>query len=170
MEPRVPDPRFYPYSTVSQSQSHIDIHLPPASSSSGNDRSSVDRSPSPSTPSLFPPTPEEHAEDIDAAFELLEGLMHPESTRRMTPRDALYHRFLADPDEAEDDEFFPHPFGEGVCGDWHHLDEVTEDMCVRVNIDMDGGGEIVRVAAGEGIAIGRWPCEFHRREYACEEE
>jgi len=101
--------------------------------------------------------------------------MHPESTRRMTPRDALYHPFLADPSEPEDDEFFPHPFGEGVCGDWHHLDEVTEEACVRVNVgvngdgDGEGGGEVRRVMAGEGIAIGRWPCEFHRREYACEE-
>jgi cell division control protein 7 len=99
--------------------------------------------------------------------------MHPESTRRLTPRDALYHPFLADPFEPEDDEFFPHPFGEGVCGDLHHLDEVTEEPCVRIGCgfdgDGDGDGEVRRVMAGEGIAIGRWPCEFHRREYACEE-
>jgi len=95
--------------------------------------------------------------------------MQPESTRRMTPREALYHPFLADPSEPEDDEFFPHPFGEGICGVWHHLDEVTEEPCVRMNLDAeeDGGVEVRRVMAGEGIAIGRWPCEFHQREYAC---
>jgi cell division control protein 7 len=172
MEPRQPDPRFYPYNGLSQTQSQINSHLPPPSSSSGHDRSSsVARSLSPSSVSLAPPTPESHAQDVDAAFDLLEGLMHPESTRRITPRDALYHPFLADPAEPEDDEFFPHPFGEGVCGDWHHLDEVTEEPCVKINFDVDGAGEgeVRRVMAGEGIAIGRWPCEFHRREYACEE-
>lgn len=175
MEPHQPDPRFYPYNNIShiEAQSHINTHFPPPSSSSGHDRSSpaAPRFSSPSSVSLALPTPESHARDIDSAFDLLEGLMHPESTRRMTPRDALYHPFLADPSEPEDDEFFPHPFGEGVCGDWHHLDEVTEEPCVRINLGMDGegGGEVRRVIAGEGIAIGRWPCEFHRREYACEE-
>jgi cell division control protein 7 len=167
MEPRTPNPRFYPYNTI-PSQLETNSHLPPpSSSSSGHDRSSPSASPS----TLAPSTPESHAQDIDSAFDLLEGLMHPESTRRMTPRDALYHPFLADPSEPEDDEFFPHPFGEGVCGDWHHLDEVTEEACVRVNVGVngEGGGEVRRVMAGEGIAIGRWPCEFHRREYACEE-
>ena len=176
MEPLKPDPRFYPYNTnISRTQSQINSHLPPPSSSSSHDRSSSTRSSSP--PHSFElPTPESHAQDISSAFELLDGLMHPESTRRITPRDALYHRFLApDPSESEhdDDEFFPHPFGEGVCGDLHHLDEVTEEMCVRVGVSFgegeEGGGEVRRVMAGEGIAIGRWPCEFHKREYACEE-
>ena len=40
---------------------------------------------------------------------------------------------------------------------------------VELDVDGDGAGEVRRVMAGEGIAIGRWPCEFHRREYACEE-
>jgi len=171
MQPRTPNPRFYPYNTIPP-QPEINSHLPPpSSSSSGHDRSSPSLSPSTPALTLAPPTPESHAQDLDSAFDLLEGLMHPESTRRMTPRDALYHPFLADPSEPEDDEFFPHPFGEGVCGAWHHLDEVTEEACVRVNVGVngDGKGEVRRVMAGEGVAIGRWPCEFHRRDYVCEE-
>lgn len=174
MVPHNPNPNYYPYN-IHPTQSHINSHLPPpSSSSSGNDRSSPSaRSPSPSSVAhaLALPTPEAHALDIDSAFDLLEGLMNPDSTRRMTPRDALYHPFLADPSEPEDDEFFPHPFGEGVCGDWHLIDEVTEEPCVKINFDLDGegAGEVRKVAAGEGIAIGRWPCEFHRKEYACEE-
>lgn len=169
MEPHPPNPEFYPYNIIPQSQSHMNVHLPPASSSSGLDRSSSPRrSPSPNT-LLAPPTPEEYAEDIDAAFDLLEGLMNPDSTRRLEPKQALYHRFLADPEEPGDDEFFPHPFGLGICGEWHHVDEVTDEFCVKVNIDDEGNGEMIRVAAGEGIAIGNWPCEFHRKEFACQE-
>jgi cell division control protein 7 len=77
---------------------------------------------------------------------------------------------LVDPEEAEDDEWFPHPFGGGVCGEKHFKDEVTEEGCVRVRvIDSSGEGkereEVRRLVSGEGIAIGRMPCEFHREEY-----
>lgn len=90
--------------------------------------------------------------------------MQPESTRRITPRGALYHPFLAE--EPEDDEHFPHPFGEGICGDWHFIDDVTEEPCVKVSLDA-GDAEVKRLVAGQGIAIGRYPCEFHRAEEYC---
>lgn len=166
MTPHQPDARLYPYNTH-QSQDQINSHLPPPSSSSGVDRSSPHRSPSPISPDIPPPSAEEHAQDIDQAFDLLEGLMHPESTRRMTPRDALYHPFLAEPSEPEDDEFFPHPLGQGVCGDQHFIDEVTEDHRVRITYE-DDTTEVRRIAFGEGVAIGKWPCEFHRKDYPCE--
>lgn len=167
MTPHKPDARLYPYNTL-QSQSYINSHLPPPSSSSGVDRSSPLRSPSPYSPEIPTPSAEEHAHDIDQAFDLLEGLMHPESIRRMTPRAALYHPFLAEPSEPEDDDFFPHPLGQGVCGDHHFIDEVTEDHRVRIAFE-DGRTEIRRVEFGEGVAIGKWACEFHRKDYPCEE-
>jgi len=91
----------------------------------------------------------------------------------MTPRAALYHPFLACPDEIGDDHFFPHPFGEGVCGEWHFKDDVTEEARVKVGLfgeplregDGEGGYEVRTLLAGEGIAIGREPCEFHRPEF-----
>lgn len=92
--------------------------------------------------------------------------MHPESTRRITPRGALYHPFLADPSEPEDDDLFPHPFGDGVCGKWHYVDEGTDEQCVIILDEGEQKGR--RVTSGEGIAIGRWPCEFHRSQ--CYEE
>ncbi len=90
--------------------------------------------------------------------------MQPEAVKRITPRAALAHPFLKDPDEPDDDEFVPHPFGEGVCGDYHFHDEVTEEPCVRVRA---ANGKIVvrRVMAGEGVCIGRMPCEFHKEGY-----
>ena len=90
--------------------------------------------------------------------------MQPESTRRITPRGALYHAFLEE--LPEDDEFFPHPFGEGICGEWHFIDTVTEEPCVKVNLG-NGKVEVRRLTGGQGLAIGRHPCEFHRAEYPC---
>ncbi|KAE9407173.1 kinase-like protein [Gymnopus androsaceus JB14] len=153
---------------------------------------------------------EEHDTDVANALDLVEKLLHARSTKRITPRDALYHPFLhtysgssrgrhrrgaADPlvdedtnmepdteDDSEtemedDDEFFPHPFGEGVCSRWHFRDDVTEEPCVYVYPqDEDEGyfaGDdssrkqmMVRtLTSGEGIAIGSLPCEFHRVGY-----
>lgn len=94
--------------------------------------------------------------------------MHPESVRRITPRKALYHPFLKDPDESDDDELFPHPFGEGICAEWHFSDPLSDEPCVKV-FKNDGGDEenteIKRIFPGEGIAIGKQPCEFHKEEY-----
>lgn len=103
---------------------------------------------------------------MDAALDLLERLMQPESTRRITPKDALSHPFLKDPDEADDDDFVPHLFGEGVCAALHFYDE-AEEPCVRVKVKEEDGEEEMRVRRlepGEGVAIGRMPCEFHREE------
>lgn len=106
--------------------------------------------------------------------------MEPESTKRIIPKDALAHPFLKDPDEPDDDEFVPHPFGRGVCRKLHFLDEVTDEPCVRIRKrkrvkagdadheeDEDAGGEMIvkRLTAGEGIAIGRMPCKFHMEEF-----
>ncbi|KAF8897933.1 kinase-like domain-containing protein [Infundibulicybe gibba] len=62
-----------------------------------------------------------------------------------------------------DDEFVPHPFGQGVCADWHFRDPVTEDPCVKATVDRYE--EVRTLVAGEGMAIGRQPCEFHQNEY-----
>lgn len=171
---------------------------------------------------LKAPSQEQHDADVANALELVEKLLHPRSTKRITPRDALYHPFLhtysgssstrgrrrreADPmidedidmepaayaeDDAEteiepeDDESFPHPFGEGVCSKWHFKDDVTEEPCVYVYPQADdeeayfatglGAGDddddarkqmvVRRLTSGEGIAIGSLPCEFHRIGY-----
>ncbi|PSR80981.1 hypothetical protein PHLCEN_2v6571 [Hermanssonia centrifuga] len=159
-EPPKPDHRFYPYTTPAWSETRP----PPSSSSptshsrySASRYSSGSRSPSPATQ-------ESYAADIDNALDLLEQIMQPEAVKRMTPRAALAHPFLKDPDEPDDDEFVPHPFGEGVCGDYHFHDEVTEEPCVRVRA---ANGKIVvrRLMAGEGVCIGRMPCEFHKKGY-----
>ena len=107
-----------------------------------------------------PPSPESYAEDIEQALELLEQLMHPDATRRITPRKSLYHAFLYDPDEPEDDEVYPHPFLEGVCGEHHFYDD-QDDPCVNTYTS-DGKWKMKKLVPGEGIAIGRQPCEFHR--------
>ncbi|GBE80168.1 Cell cycle serine/threonine-protein kinase hsk1 [Sparassis crispa] len=153
-EPPTPDSRFYPYTT----SEHAHSGRPPTSSSSPPRHSS--RS---STPGVRAPTAEAHAADVDAALDLAAQLLEPEATRRLTPRRALAHPFLRAPDAPGDDEFFPHPFGEGVCGQWHFVDEVTDELCVRVRVP-DEEMEVRRVVAGEAIAIGRQPCEFHRAE------
>jgi cell division control protein 7 len=128
-----------------------------------------------STPTTPHPliSPEQHRLDVDSAFDLLEQLLHPESTKRITPKRALAHPFLAgqpgdDDTLPDDDEFVPHEFGEGVCGSWHEVKD--EQMSVKVKVRCacgDCGGEVVReevrnVMPGEGVAIGREPCEFHQ--------
>ena len=148
---------------------------PPPSSSSGY---SPDASSSPAPEREYSPTPsdvDKHSADVDAALDFLEQLLQPESIRRITPRTALYHPFLRDPDGLEDDDFVPHPFLSGSCADLHFMDEVGEFYVrVRVDADSDGDGDgeggragddewvVRKVRAGEGLAIGRTPCEFHR--------
>lgn len=170
--PPEPDPRFYPYSQMDPMQ-RGNGH-PPQSSSPDSRRSDASRS-SPNSPrdEHFPvPNKEDHARDVDTAIALVERIMHPESIHRLTPRDVLYSDFLCEGvDEPEDDEFFPHPFGSGVCGQHHFRDDVTEEPCVKVfvrdkdAVEGDEEGyrtEVRRLVSGEGIAIGREPCEFHR--------
>jgi cell division control protein 7 len=110
-----------------------------------------------------PANAQEHETDVEQVLDLLERLLHPESIKRITPRQALYHSFLRDRDGEGDDAHFPHPFGEGVCGEWHFIDTVTEELRVRIQTE---GGEtsVIRVMAGEGVAIGNEPCEFHEDE------
>ncbi|KAH7887499.1 kinase-like protein [Phlebopus sp. FC_14] len=158
-----PNNRYYPYNgQQAVLVSHNPNPPPPSSSSSSYSPAHIPRH------SAVPyPTEESHGNDVENALSLLKQLMEPESTRRITPRGALYHPFLADPMEPEDDALFPHPFGEGVCRKYHFLDEVTEEPCVLVNVD---GEEKVRsLVAGEGIAIGGNPCEFHRKEFGLED-
>ncbi|KAI6003609.1 kinase-like protein [Pisolithus albus] len=83
------------------------------------------------------PTQESHNRDIENALNLLESLMEPDSTRRITPR--------------------------GVCGRYHYTDKVTEEPYVLVNAD--GKESVRRLVAGEGIAIGKDPCEFHSKDF-----
>ncbi|KAL0070243.1 Cell division control protein 7 [Marasmius tenuissimus] len=169
-----------------------------------------------------PPSEVSHNRDVDNAIQMVELLMNPNCTSRITPKKALYHPFLhnshktrrksgqrrstggngrkeddamedvdADGDgtrgtvyslgagddllqddesEPSDDEFFPHPFGKGVCRKYHFKDGVTEEPFVRVFADDARGGEnsrmeVLRLESGEGVAIGRQPCEFHRVGY-----
>ena len=75
-------------------------------------------------------------------------------------------------EEEDDDEFVPHPHdaGKGRCREYHFRDEVTDVECVRVvtHGEVDGPGhesyyeEVRALVAGEGISIGKNPCEFHR--------
>ncbi|KAF9238794.1 kinase-like protein [Melanogaster broomeanus] len=162
-----PDTGYYPYNTyLAQSTPRPSSARSPYSSR--NDRGhSRSRSLTPAHTTYPHPTQESHETDVENALSLLEHLMEPESTRRMTPRDALYHPFLADPSQHEDDELFPHPFGEGVCRKYHFLDEVTEEPCVLV--DVDGREKVRRLVAGEGMAIGSQPCEFHREEFGLDD-
>ena len=100
----------------------------------------------------------DHLQDLDLALDLADQLLQPESTKRMTARGALYHPFLYE-EHAPDDDYFPHPLGQGVCGMFHFRDSVTEEHCVT-GVGVDGSG-VKRLSAGEGIPIGRRACEFH---------
>jgi cell division control protein 7 len=168
VKPRKPDQRFYPYCQHMKKRYST---LPPTSS-----LSSLDEEHPPSSfvhDDLPAPSAEKHAQDLEDAFDFIEKIMHPEATRRLTPRGALYHPFLAETAETatingyeqpmEDDELVPHPFGEGVCGTLHQMDE-ADDMFVI--LPMPDGEKLVRkVDAGEAVAIGREPCELHREWY-----
>jgi cell division control protein 7 len=224
-EPEEPDTRFFPYnqpaylSRLSSSKSHTAHHQPPPpppSSSSSDPPLEFPSSPLPNCPSSAPSNgspstsaAEAHRSDIENAFDLLEKVLHPESVKRITPRDVLAHPFLrssgptpssssssraeygyGDEDmdlreeEEDDDAYVPHPYdgGKGRCREYHFRDEVTDVECVRMVVrcecadcreaDARGEGdaqghtgyydEVRALAAGEGIAIGRNPCVFHR--------
>lgn len=164
MTPKKPDTRFYPYSNYAP----IGTSLPPSSSSSSSppsfhssagSSSSVTSSHKPSHPST--PSTERHQADAELALDLVDKLLNPDATKRLTPRDALKHPFLSEEDEGiDDDDFVPHPFGGGVCGDLHFYDEATGEPCVQVRLD-GGGMGVKRLVSGEGISIGKEPCEYH---------
>lgn len=179
--PPPPDPRFYPYTAVATAGGARSAHaLPPTSSSPsapslGASSSLLTSSPplGPPASSLAPADAAAHRADVEAALDLAERLLEPEATKRWTPRQALHHPFLLEggggEDGAGDDVWFPHPFGEGVCGALHFKDEVTEEPCVRVR-GAGGGWEVQVLSAGEGTAIGSRPCEFHEDEFPAEAE
>jgi cell division control protein 7 len=98
-------------------------------------------------------TIQRHQQEFKIIFNLLEKLLHPESTKRCTPQTALFHPMLAEPATAAplpplsgawaekirqgkirvgDDAYVPHAPGKGVCEDWHFRDDVTELECVRI--------------------------------------
>ena len=87
-----------------------------------------------------------HQREFKIIFNLLEKILHPESTKRCTPQIALFHPMLAEPTTTApspplsdawaekrggkirigDDAYVPHAPGKGVCRDWHFRDDVTE--------------------------------------------
>lgn len=97
-----------------------------------------------------------HRVDVENAINLLKATLEPESTKRITARDALYHPFLIDPSQPEDDELFPHPWGQGVCGEHHDRCYLTGELQIWFD------GEMFKVKAGQYTAIGSKPCEFHK--------
>ncbi|KAH9899485.1 kinase-like protein [Cubamyces lactineus] len=157
--PPEPEPSYYPY-TLPEYRSRT---RPPPSSSSGYSpgRSSPSSPVEPRGPSPTQSEADRYSAEIDVALDFLEKVMEPESIRRMTPRKALYHPFLREPDAVEDDEFAPAPFGDGICGDLHFIDD-EDELCVKVRVEGRDDWVVRRVQAGEGIAIGKQPCEFHR--------
>ncbi|GJJ07071.1 hypothetical protein Clacol_001270 [Clathrus columnatus] len=98
----------------------------------------------------------QHEIDVEQAIDLLKATFQPESTKRITARETLYHPFLKEPDRPEDDEFFPHPWGQGVCGEYHDRDFVTGDLQLYLD------GDMYKVNAGQYTPIGGKPCAFHK--------
>ncbi|KAF8076815.1 kinase-like protein [Lyophyllum atratum] len=183
-EPQETDPRYYPnndeaYRDYMRRQSDQNSHpVPPSSSSTTSSPPSLyfPRSSSPASgqpDAARTPSQATHQRDVEAALDLAEKLMNPYCVKRITPRQALAHPFLrgeeGDFDEAaDDDEFVPHRPGEGVCGGLHFVDDVTEAQGVKVPVQCGCGPgceevyeEVIMLEAGQGMAIGRQPCEFH---------
>ncbi|TRM60110.1 kinase-like domain-containing protein [Schizophyllum amplum] len=170
-EPREPDRRYYPYYRspleYCRPEQEAENNAPRSSSSSPPPRSSshttsdddADDDMGADAPETDMPYVEKSSydEDIDNALDLLDQMLKPLSTERITPAQALDHPFLRDPDEPSDSQFAPHRYGEGVCGKWHWRDPVTEECIASV--------ESRHLAAGEGVAIGDFPCEFHAAEF-----
>ncbi|KAF8180184.1 kinase-like protein [Pholiota molesta] len=112
---------------------------------------------------LNPPSAERHTRELRLAFHFLEQVLQVESTKRYTPRKALYHTFLDEAGADGDDQFVPHPIGAGVCGAHHELDS----RGVHWARDEEGAKghmveEQIELQAGEGVPIGQKPCEYHR--------
>ncbi|KAG5648699.1 hypothetical protein DXG03_000046 [Asterophora parasitica] len=179
-EPREPDLRFYPYNdpTYDAHMAHDRDHeesahpVPPSSSTTSSPGSLLfPRSSSPAAPSgvISSPSRAAHRREMESALDLVEQLMNPHCCRRMTPKNALAHPFLrgeeGDFDEAaDDDEYVPHTFGQGVCGHLHFIDDVTEEPRVKIpRVCGCGCGEeyveVLELEAGQGMAVGRQPCD-----------
>ncbi|KAG6809579.1 hypothetical protein H0H92_015701 [Tricholoma furcatifolium] len=186
-DPPEPDLRYWPYnqpeyhahlkqqqeleqaraSVPPTSSSPTSLHFPRSSSPPIHDGAGMH--------DLFAglPSAAEHRRQVELAIDLAELILEPYVTKRFDPGEALAHPFLAGEDgafddTADDDEFVPHKFGEGVCGEWHSVDETgAHAVKVRVRCNCEPGCEevgveVVFVEPGEGLAIGRQPCEFHR--------
>ena len=128
-----------------------------------------------------------HQREFKIIFNLLEKLLHPESTKRCTPQVALFHPMLAEsattapppplPDawaakigrgkmRVGDDAYVPHAPGGGVCGDWHCKDDVTEVDCVRILkkcLCFRGGSCVGSGSESEDGEEERW-CGKYKRE------
>jgi cell division control protein 7 len=141
---------------------------------------------------MNPPSVERHSKEMKQAFHFLESVLHFESTKRLTPRKALYHPFLEEAGCLEDDTYAPNTPGNGVCRELHqviqdvhwvtimkrcscrkggsHDNEEDDDVVGHTGAedvdDEEWCGEMVsedvQVEAGHGIAIGNNPCEYHR--------
>ncbi|KAJ7600295.1 kinase-like protein [Mycena floridula] len=164
-KPRAPNPHWFPHCQPNQQQRR----LPPDSSSSpGSYHSDQSMHFPTSSPSTSPePTismEEIHKQQVAEALDLVTKLLEPDLLERYTPAKALAHPFLKDQDDPDDENFFPHPFGEGgPCQQLHFRDPVTEAPCVKLRTIENGIKEdyVKTVTSGEGIAIGNMPCEFH---------
>lgn len=208
-EPRKYDMRYYPHNCKHRDgRGAVMPPQPPLSSSStlieGSDAASVDLTSQDTAQQQTdryanPPSSERHAKDMKIAFHFLESVLHFESTKRATPRKALYHKFLEEAGAPPDDEVVPRVTAEGVCERYHavhngvHYVNVYRRCTCRgrkthpdweegeeVDLDSDGGEsgvdddlgnekecehmyeELLSLSAGEGIAIGNQPCEFHK--------
>ncbi|KAF7320125.1 Kinase-like protein [Mycena kentingensis (nom. inval.)] len=166
MDPPKPRPPFE-MDMMLEDETELDGHssavVTPHSSSSPDSRQ---RSSSPSSMPTDEALRHTHKRDVEMAFSLLDGLLEPDAHLRMTPKNALAHSFLRD-DGPDDDETTPHPFGQGVCAKFHFLDGVTDEPFVRVYEPLRPGQTTRRLGArgvlpGQGLAIGRQPCEFHQ--------
>ena len=96
-------------------------------------------------------------------LDFLELIMEPESTRRLTPNRALHHRFLREsaPGVPEEADVVPHAPGHGACGSLHFQNE-SKEHCAHVKVPGREGWVVKRLRPGEGVPIGKEPCELHR--------
>jgi cell division control protein 7 len=92
---------------------------------------------------------------VEGALDLLEHLMDPDCTTRFTAYQALQHYWLRESNDIDyDNEFFPHPVGQGVCAALHRSGKSGENV-------IRNGTKERSLVSGEGMAIGYSPCEFH---------
>ena len=141
---------------------------------------------------MNPPSLERHNKEMKQAVHLLESVLHFESTKRFTPRKALYHPFLEEAGCLEDDAYVPHTPGNGVCRELHEVREgrhwvrvMKRCSCRKQGSDDDDEvlrhgydpgaedvddeewcgvmvSEDIELEAGHGVAIGDNACEYHR--------
>ena len=105
-----------------------------------------------------------YTESLEQAIDLLKATFEPDAVKRITARDALYHPFLVEDGKPGDDEFFPHPVGEGTCGQYHKLYDSLDEYAVeiqKVRVSGTGGTDRI-VGKGEYVPIGKNPCELHQ--------